>query len=256
MRITRSRSASRASLAVGGALALVALGGSLAAGSLAAGPPNGPVPDVTVRVEGLSKTLLAPTTVTLRRGAVTKGVASESCSALSALGALDDATHGGWGGSWSKSYKQYFLTAILGQSYASTASYYWAFWLDNKPAPVGACEVDPAKGSSILFFPEYDGKSKTIHAPNVLGISAPAGTLVGKPVTLLVTSYANANGKPTPAVGATVTAGSERTTAKAGGKATVTLSKPGKVEIRVTAAGSLRDETTLCVHAPGKTCAG
>jgi len=255
MRSTRSLRASRVRLATAGAVA-VALAGFLVTQSPAnaAKTATGPVPDVTVRVEGLTKTLLPPTTVTLESGSVSKGVAADSCSALSALGALQDATHGVWNGSWSSSYKEYYVTSILGDTYSSTADYYWAFWLNDKPASLGACGVDPAKGSSVLFFPEYDGKSKSIVAPNVLGISAPASVLVGKPFTVVVTSYANTNGKATPAIGALVSAGSASATAGSGGKASLTLSKTGNVEIKVTAAHSLRDEATVCIHKAGGSC--
>jgi hypothetical protein len=257
MRSIRSQSASRARVGVASAVALISLAGALATQTAAktAAPAKGPVADVTVRVEGLTKTLLAPTTVTLRGAPVSKdGVAADSCSGLSALGALEDATKGDWGGSWSKSYKEYFVTSIAGTSYGASADYYWAFWLDNKPAPVGACDVDPAKGSSILFFPEYDGKNKSIVAPNVLGISAPASALAGKPFTVFVTSYANANGKPSPAVGAKLSAGGVGTTVGSGGKAALTISRTGNVVVAVSAANSLRDETTVCIHKPGMGC--
>jgi hypothetical protein len=246
MRSTRSLRASRARLATAGAVGL-ALAAVLASQSPAnaAKTATGPVGDVTVRVEGLTRTLLAPTTVTL-----------ESCSALSALGALQDATHGDWNGSWSSSYKEYYVTSILGTNYSSTAPYYWAFWINDKPASLGACGVDPAKGSSILFFPQYDGKSKSIVAPNVLGISAPARALAGKPFSVLVTSYANSNGKASPALGALVSAGGVSATAGSGGKASLTLSKTGNVEIKVTAAHSLRDEATICIHKAGGSCGG
>jgi len=257
MRSTRSLRASRVWLATAGAVGL-ALAGVLATQSPAnaAKTATGPVPGVTVRVEGLTKTLLPPTTVTLESGSVSKGAAADSCSALSALGALQDATHGGWNGSWSSSYKEYYVTSILGANYPSTADYYWAFWINDKPASLGACGVDPAKGSSILFFPQYDGKSKSIVAPNVLGIGAPASALVGKPFTVVVTSYANSNGKATPAVGALVSAGSASATAGSGGKASLAVSKTGKIEIKVTAAHSLRDEATVCIHKAGGSCSG
>ncbi|HEX2703396.1 MAG TPA: DUF4430 domain-containing protein [Solirubrobacteraceae bacterium] len=220
----------------------------------AAKTATGAVPDVTVRVEGLTKTLLLPTAVTLESGLVNKGVAADSCSGLSALGALQDATHGAWGGSWSSSYKDYFVTSILGDGYSATADYYWAFWLNDKPASLGACSVDPAKGSSVLFFPEYDGKSKSVIAPNVLGISAPASALAGKPFSVDVTSYANATGKASPAAGARVSAASASATAGSSGKVSLEISKTGNVEIKVTAANSLRDETTVCIHKSGASC--
>jgi hypothetical protein len=256
MRSNNSGRALRVRAAAGAGLVALVLAG-IAANASAAGStaPTGPVSGVTVRVEGLTKTLLAPTTVTLQSGTVSKdGVAADSCDALSALGALQDATNGNWAGTWSGSYKSYFITSILGTNYPETSDYYWAFWLDNKPAASGACGVDPVKGSSVLFFPEYDGKSKSIVAPNVLGISAPASVLVGKPFTVVVTSYANTNGKATPAIGALVSAGSASATAGSGGKASLTLSKTGNVEIKVTAAHSLRDEATVCIHKAGGSC--
>ena len=235
---------------------VAALAGALASASLAKAPatPKGPTRDITVRVEGLTKTLLAPTTVTLRDTPVGKGTKGETCSGLSAQGALADATRGDWNGTWSSSYKEFLISSILGSAYGAHADYYWAFWLDDKPAAVGACDVDPAKGSSILFFPEYDGNSKSAVMPAVLGISAPASALPGKPFEVIVTSYANANGKATPAVGVEVRAGSLSATTKAKGIATLTLAHPGKVTLSVSAPHAVRDETTVCVHRAGARC--
>jgi hypothetical protein len=257
MRNTNALRASRVLRAACAAAALIVLTAVAAAQASGTGPsgPTGPTPGVTVRVEGLTKTLLAPTTVTLQSGSVTNdGNAADSCNALSALGALQDATKGDWAGTWSSSYSDYFVTGIKGTDYSATAPYYWAFWLDDKPASVGACSVDPAKDSSILFFPEYDGKNKSIKAPSVLGISAPAGALIGKSFTIIVTSYANSNGKPSPAVGAKVTAGSSSATVAAGGKLTLAISRSGDVEIDVSAKNSIRDETAVCIHKAGATC--
>lgn len=267
MRITRSGRAPRVRAAIGAGLVLLAAGGIAATGSAAKAPAT-PVPGVTVRVEGLTKTLLAPTTVTLTGGSVSKdGVAADSCSALSALGALEDATHGTWAGTWSKSYKSYFITSILGEKYPETADYYWAFWVNDKPAATGACGVNPAKSSSILFFPEYDGKNKSIVPPAVLGISAPASALPGKPFAVAVSSYANSNGKRKPAVGVhvLVSAPSVATSQHAGGElaaattntdgdATLSLTRLGNVRIDASAPNSVRDETTICIHKLGAGC--
>lgn len=255
MKITVSRRASRAQLTLAAAAALIAAGALAAQSAAGAAAPKGPTHDVTVRVEGLTSTLLPPTTVTLTASSVTKdGNAVDSCSGLSALGALQDATKGSWGGSWSKSYREYLITAIDGVAYPLSASYYWAFWVDNKPAAVGACAYDPTPGTTLLFFPDYDGKSKSVVAPNVLGLSAPAQALVGKPFSVLVTSYANTNGKPSPATGASVTAGGAHATTSSAGKATLQVATPGMVEIKATAPNTVRDETTICVHKPGAGC--
>src|SRR5579862_9957505 len=70
-------------------------------------------PSVTVRIEGPGGTLVPATAVTLSAGRVVKdGIAADSCSGLSAAGALQLATHGRWTGVWSKSLKGYFVAAI------------------------------------------------------------------------------------------------------------------------------------------------
>ena len=255
MKITVTRRATRAQITLAGAAALLAAG-ALAAQSVAtAAAPKGPTRDVTVRVEALPGTLLKPTTVTLTAGNVSKdGKPADRCSGLSALGALQDATQGSWNGSWSKSYREYFVTDIEGVTYPQTASYYWTLWIDNKPAQVGACGYDPAPGTTLLFFPQYDGKTKTVVAPSVLGISAPAQALVGKPFSVLVTSYANSNGKPTPAHGASISVGSAHATSSSAGKATLSVTSPGIVEINASAPHAVRDETTICIHKLGAMC--
>jgi hypothetical protein len=207
---------------------------------------------VTVRVEGLKGTLVPPITVKLNTTAITDdGHAADSCPGLSALAALDDATQGAWSGTWSASYKDYLITGIEGVNYPSTASYYWAFWINNKPAAQGACAINPKPGSSILFFPEYDGKNKSIVAPSVLGVDAPAIAVIGKPFTVSVASYANTNGKRSSASGATVLAAGKSVTTSPTGKATLDLAKAGNVTLKVSAANSVRTEATVCVQAAG-----
>jgi hypothetical protein len=54
---------------------------------------------VTVRVEGINQTLLAPTQVTTDAAAVVKdGNSEHSCSGLTAAGAVEGATPRSWGG--------------------------------------------------------------------------------------------------------------------------------------------------------------
>lgn len=215
------------------------------------------VKDVTVRVEGPYSTLVPPTTVTLQSGAVSKdGVAADSCSGLSALGALQDATKGDWGGSWSASYSSYFITTIRGVDYPITASDYWSFWINDKPASNGACGVDPKPGSSILFFPQYDGSNKALASPSVLGVSAPATALINKPFTVSVSSYANANGKRSPANGAHVAGGGHFATTGPDGDATLSIGHSGRITIDVDQHDAIRTETTVCVHAPGADTCG
>lgn len=254
MRSTRSGRSARIRVATCSAVLLLAGAGiTLSQTVAAAATAHAALPaGVTVRVEGLKSTLLGPTLVTLTSTPVIKdGKSADSCPGTSALGALNDATRGAWSGSWSSSYKDYFVTGIEGVNYGATASYYWAFWDNNKPAAVGACGLDPKPGSSVLFFPEYDGKNKSIVAPSVLGASAPGIAVIGKPFTVTVASYANANGKRSVASGAKIVAAGKTTTTTASGTATLSLAKAGNVTLDVSAPNSVRTEATVCVQAAG-----
>jgi hypothetical protein len=210
----------------------------LASAAIAAGPAT-----VTVRVEGAVDTVLPPTQVTTTTAPVVKE--GHSCAGTSAAGALQLATSGNWGGSWFEP-GGFFVESIEGDSYAGSPSGYWSFWLDNKPATTGICEAELQAGSNILFFPECFGECPT--PPDPLGIEAAATAEVGKPVTVTVISYANSNGAPSPAVGATVAYEATNTTTDASGHATLTFSHAGQMTVNVTASKSIRTETTLCVH--------
>jgi hypothetical protein len=207
---------------------------------------------VTVRVEGSEHTLLAPTTVTTSAAPVDKdGHAADTCSGTSAAGALEQATAGNWGGTWFKI--GYSVESILGETHAfeagAPANYFWGYWLDNKPSAVGVCEGELSSGESVLLFPECFSESGACPAsPNPLGIVAPAATEPGSPITVAVTSYANANGAPSAATGATVAGGGATATTDTSGHATFALSETGNVQLRVSAPDSVRSETTVCVH--------
>src|SRR5579864_5002734 len=123
----------------------------LAVTALAAGARGTPLAHtasgatVTVRIEGASKTLLPPTAVTLDSGTVDNdGVATDTCSGLSAAGALELASHGVWSGSFSTSLGGYLVTSIDGLEFPSTGATYWAFWVNDAPASQGVCGVNPS----------------------------------------------------------------------------------------------------------------
>lgn len=213
--------------------------------AMAAGPAT-----VTVRAEGPTETLLQPTQVTTTTAPVVKdGNPAHSCTGTSAAGALQLASGGNWNGEWFSGLG-YSVETIEGQSFPFTQPYYWSFWLDGKPATTGICEAELSSGESILFFPECFSETIGVcpPAPNPLGIEAPTVAEAGAPVTVTVTSYANATGAPSPAVGAAVTGGGVNATTDASGHATVSFSGPGTFSLRASAAGSVRTETTVCVH--------
>src|SRR5579862_6053705 len=70
-------------------------------------------PSVTVRVEGKTKTLLAPKVVHTHSGWITRfGEKTGSCPADSDLGALDQATHHSWKGKVFSSTSGLFVNSI------------------------------------------------------------------------------------------------------------------------------------------------
>jgi Domain of unknown function (DUF4430) len=129
--------------ALGVALALVAA--PVASAAAAAGPK------VTVSIVGKSKTLLPTKTVQTQPGSITRGgVAAGKCSATSAQGALNVATHGNWKGTWSSSYHEYFITGILGDNEGGK-KYYWGLYVNGKSASKGACDIKLKSGDKLLF---------------------------------------------------------------------------------------------------------
>ncbi len=215
----------------------------------AAGPAT-----ATVRVEGVSQTLVPPTEVTTTTAAVIRdGNSEHSCSGTSALGALQLATSGNWNGTWFGGLG-YSVETIAGESHqfeeGAAANFFWSFWLDNKPATTGLCEAELQPGESVLLFPDCFSESGGCPPPpNPLGIAAPTTAQAGSPFTVTVTSYANASGAASPAAGATVSGGGVSAIADAGGHATLSLPNAGVVTLQASAPASVRTESNVCVHA-------
>jgi hypothetical protein len=156
-------------------------------------------PAVTVRVEGLKKTLLAPTVVHVHSGSITKGGApSGACPAKSAAGALDAATRHKWGGTWSTSFSDYEITSILGESHAFTSKYYWEIVVNNVSASAGACALKLHTGEQLMFAAVPDTGTEF-----PIAIEAPSSATVGHQFDATVVWF-NAKGKSKPLAGATV----------------------------------------------------
>lgn len=245
-----SRSARKPSTLLASLLAL----SLLAAFALSGAPVAHAAAAVTVRVEGINQTLLPPTQVTTDATPVVKdGNNEHSCSGASAAGALQLATGGSWGGEWFTSFGEYSVETILGETHAfepaAAANYFWSYWLDSKASSAGICKGELQSGESILFFPECFSESGACPAPpNPLGVSAPAVAERGAPIGVTVTSYDNVSGAASPAVGAAVTGGGAGATTDSAGHATLAIPQTGNVQLQVTAPGSVRTETTVCVH--------
>jgi hypothetical protein len=229
----------------------LALGAVCLSLSVSASPALAAEPaTVTVRVEGLTETLLAPTQVTTTTAPVVKdGHPEDSCPGTGALGALQLATGGNWSGPWNEEYEQYEVYSIEGESHifelGAPANYYWSFWLNEKEASLGACETELHAGDRVLFFPACYGEACPAKPPMPLGIEAPASANVEEPVSVTIKKY-GAEGKGEAVAGATVTGAGATTDSN--GHATLTFSQPGQVTVRVAAPESIPTETTICVH--------
>lgn len=207
---------------------------------------------VTVRVEGLSKTLLPATQVTTTTAPVVKdGNPADSCPGTSALGALELATTGNWSGPWESKFSQYSIFAIEGESHVfeegALANYFWSFWENHKESFVGACEANPEAGQEILFFPSCYGEACPPNQPLPLAIQAPTIANVGELVSVTVEKYSS-TGTASPVEGATVAGAAEARQTASGGHATVTFSAPGSYTLRASAPELVRTEAAICVH--------
>jgi hypothetical protein len=142
---------------------------------------------VTVRVEGSTRTLLAPTVVQTHTGSITKGGApAGACPATSAAGALDVATHHDWGGTFFSSFNDYEIKTILGDTEGGTKSY-WGIWVNDVYATTGACEITLHRGDQLLFAVD-----SVAHHEHPLGLTAPSRTSVGHPFAVKVVWYSDA----------------------------------------------------------------
>jgi hypothetical protein len=168
---------------------------ALVPGALAAGGTT-----VTVRVEGLNRTLLATKTVTTHTGWITKyGAPKGDCPAMSAQGALDGATRHRWVGTWSTKYgPEYEITSILGETHSFSSTDFWDIFVNNVPASAGACELNLHPGEQLLFAAVPD--SGTAYP---LALTAPASVTAGHSFTVKVVWF-NGGGKSKPLAGARV----------------------------------------------------
>jgi hypothetical protein len=210
------------------ALSLLTTGSALAAG-----------PAVSVRIEGLKKTLLTAKTVHGESGSITKGKTPAGvCPGNTAAGALDTATHNNWAGTYSSGLG-ILVTKILGETQVyKPKGHYWGIWVNNQVASSGICGIKLHKGERLLFAPVPASGSVSL-----TGIKAPAKASRGKSFTVKVLSY-NAKGHSTPLSGAKI----DGVTTNAKGVATITARHTGKLKLTASAKGYIRSEATVSVR--------
>jgi hypothetical protein len=192
-------------------------------------------PAVTVRVEGLNKTLLPATRVHVAGGSITKGgTPAGKCPAASAAGALDAATRHNWNGSWDPKYQALSVSSIFGEAHSLTSKDYWSLWVNDAYAQMGICGVKLKAGEQLLFAAVPDSPMEY-----PLGLQMPRHAVVGHSFIAKVVRY-NAAGKVKPLSGATVTVNGR--SGKTGGNGTVRLTPThaGKFVFNATHPGYIR----------------
>jgi hypothetical protein len=211
---------------------ILALGGATVALAVAGTPALAAGTAVTVRVEGLKRTLLAPKVVTPGSGVVRRN--RHSCRASSGAGALQAATRGAWSGKWFSGLG-FEVFKILGETdQFTTTKSYWELFVDNVAASSGICGVKLHRGEQLLFAAVPD-----TFAGYPLVLRAPAPATAGKPFTVKV-DYVSPKGKLKPLARARVHAAglSARTNGK--GEARLTDKHAGTLTLRADHAGYIR----------------
>lgn len=192
---------------------------AIPAAALAAGGTT-----VTVRVEGLKRTLLPPKMIHTHSGWITKyGAPRGACSARSVQGALDVATHHRWRGSWSTAFQDYEITSILGETHPfSPPKYYWEIFTDNVSAFAGACDrkLKLHRGEQLLF-----AAVPQTGVAYVTALRAPRTASAGHRFTVKVVWFKGRQAKPL--AGARVTGAGVHATTNRRGVATLTASHSG-----------------------------
>jgi hypothetical protein len=221
---------------------VAAIGGVAAAFILAiTAPALGAGSSVTVRVEGLKRTLLPATIAHAESGAITKGgTPTGSCPGSSGAGYLDSATHHNWNGTYSSGLGVE-ITTVIGETHKFSAKgFYWGIWVDGRFASTGLCDLKLKPGDQLLLAPAP--ASGTAY-PIVL--TAPATATVGKAFSVRTAYFKSAKGKAKALTGAKITDAGALTDRN--GRATVTVTKAGKVTLVATLKGDIRAEATVTV---------
>jgi Domain of unknown function (DUF4430) len=189
---------------------------------------------VAVRVEGNTRTLLAPTIVQTHTGSITQGGApAGACPAASAAGALDVATHHGWSGTFFSSFNDYEIKTILGDTENGKKSY-WGIWVNNAYATTGACEIKLKPGDQLLFAVD-----SVAHHEHPLGLTAAAKAKAGRSFKVKVVSYSDA-GVAKPLAGVQVSGAGVKGVTNRNGILTVSEPHAGTIVLRAHRNGYIR----------------
>jgi hypothetical protein len=222
--------------------------GSVAAASLAAAVAVTPAgaaqtsPAAYVRIEGANRTLLKQTLVRTQSGDRVRG---HACSETSAAGALDDATHGKWSGSYDTKFGDYLVSAIEGES--PTGNNFWTLFVNGRTSSTGACETPLHSGDHVLWF-DCQADANFNCTNNPLALTAPAVAKRGHRITAHVTQIDGA-GHNTPMAGATVRGRGVSGASDSNGVVHLTPHAAGTITLQGRRAGATpSDPVSVCVY--------
>lgn len=208
---------------------------------------------VTVRVEGVSETLVPTTTVTTSTTPVRKQAdPTQTCSGTSVGGALEVAVSGDWGGSYTAFGQS--VERIRGESYPlAAAGRYWTLWVNGRPADVGACARELGQGDEVIIFVDCFGGGCP-ESPEPLRVDVPNSARAGVPFTVRVEEL---GGERASAVAGATVRGLGTATSNADGLATLVAERAGTYTLSIEAPGKVRTTATVrvleadAVEAPG-----
>ncbi|HEX7289928.1 MAG TPA: hypothetical protein VF250_02265 [Conexibacter sp.] len=213
---------------------------------------------VTVRVEGESRTLLAPTVVTIGDGTRTartwngSGSLPNTCDDDTAYQAIELATSGNWD-------RDLFAEEVLGETHTfASGSEYWIPYHDNDYADWGICDLHLREGDVLLMqagvsgeAPDYIPDSVPLELARIgSGNIAPGGRLTVRLTAWVPSDIFGTQDPEDPShfiippsearypAGYTVTAGSASGRTDANGEVTITMRDTGRVSVQASMPGS------------------
>jgi hypothetical protein len=219
-----------------GATTVLAL--ALACGTAATAAPASAAPtNVTVRIEGKTKTIFEGTVKTdVHEVDAGDGSGAHKCDGTNgganpaagptATGAMDDATKLAgltWAGSYNSSFEDFLVNRIGPDS--GTSSAFWGVAVQGKSLQVGGCQAIVTTGDEVLWA--YDSFNKKL-----LRASGPKTTRVGRVTRVKVIDTE----KDKPVAGARI--GGRKT--NAGGIAKLRFKTAGTKRLKATASKAIR----------------
>ena len=235
-------------IALCGATLAVAVASVSAAPAIAVAPQSAASAaagtNVTVRIEGQSKTLLASTPAKTHGGSIRKNHTPKGqCPATSAAGALDVATNHDWSGHYDKGLGLE-ITSILGETHKFSSKYFWELFVNNVAANFGACQQTLHRGDKLLFAAV---PQKGFEYPIV--IRSPRRATVNHVFNVHVVYY-NARGKAKALNHALVTVHGKSVRTKANGIVGIKWGSKGTIVITASRRGYIRP-APVSVHVSG-----